>query len=87
MRALTYEKAMEQVDLCYPEDREAVIFYARALDATVLQTGMKSIADQLSPEIARQIHFFASSIPQWLNGSIVPIAPSLLASPSCQTPR
>jgi len=37
-RVLTYEKAMEQMYLHYPEDSEAAIFYALALDeaATVL---------------------------------------------------
>ena len=33
-RAVAYEKAMEKVYLRYPEDREAAIFYALALDAT-----------------------------------------------------
>jgi hypothetical protein len=33
-RSLAYEKAMEQVHLRYPEDREAAIFYALALNAT-----------------------------------------------------
>lgn len=37
-RALAYEKAMEQVYLHYPEDREAAVFYALALDATALPT-------------------------------------------------
>jgi tetratricopeptide (TPR) repeat protein len=37
-RALAYEKAMEQVYLRYPEDREAAVFYALALDATALPT-------------------------------------------------
>lgn len=35
-RALVYEKAMEQMHLRYPEDREAAIFYALALNATAL---------------------------------------------------
>jgi len=33
-RAVAYEKAMEQVYLKYPEDREAAVFYALALDTT-----------------------------------------------------
>jgi tetratricopeptide (TPR) repeat protein len=33
-RAVAYEKAMEQVHLRYPEDREAGVFYALALNAT-----------------------------------------------------
>jgi tetratricopeptide (TPR) repeat protein len=37
-RALAYEKAMEQVYLKYPEDREAAVFYALALNATALPT-------------------------------------------------
>jgi tetratricopeptide (TPR) repeat protein len=35
-RTLAYEKAMEQLYLRYPEDREAAIFYALALNITVL---------------------------------------------------
>ena len=37
-RALAYEAAMERVYTKYPEDREAAIFYALALDATQLPT-------------------------------------------------
>jgi hypothetical protein len=44
-RALAYEKAMEQVHLRYPEDREAAAFYALALDATALPTD-KTYANQ-----------------------------------------
>jgi hypothetical protein len=44
-RALAYEKAMEQVSLRYPEDREAAVFYALALDATALPTD-KTYANQ-----------------------------------------
>jgi hypothetical protein len=33
-RALAYEKAMEQLQRAYPDDREAAIFYALALNAT-----------------------------------------------------
>jgi len=45
-RALAYEKAMEQVYRRYPEDREAAVFYALALNATALPTD-KSYANQL----------------------------------------
>jgi tetratricopeptide (TPR) repeat protein len=44
-RALAYEKAMEHVHLRYPEDREAAIFYALALNATALPTD-KTYANQ-----------------------------------------
>jgi tetratricopeptide (TPR) repeat protein len=44
-RALAYEKAMEQVYLKYPEDREAAVFYALALDTTALPTD-KTYANQ-----------------------------------------
>ncbi len=37
-RAVAYEKAMEQVHARYPEDREAGVFYALALNATQLPT-------------------------------------------------
>lgn len=45
-RALAYEKAMELVAQRYPEDTEAAIFYALALNATVLATD-KTYANQL----------------------------------------
>jgi tetratricopeptide (TPR) repeat protein len=38
IRALAYEKAMEQLQARYPDDREAVIFYALALLATAPPT-------------------------------------------------
>jgi len=44
-RALAYEKAMEQVYLKYPDDREAAVFYALALVTTALPTD-KSYANQ-----------------------------------------
>jgi tetratricopeptide (TPR) repeat protein len=44
-RAVAYEKAMEQVYLKYPEDREAAVFYALALDTTAPPTD-KSYANQ-----------------------------------------
>ena len=44
-RAVAYEKAMEQVYLKYPDDREAAVFYALALDTTALATD-KTYANQ-----------------------------------------
>ena len=37
-RALAYEQAMEQLSLTYPDDQEAAIFYALALNITALPT-------------------------------------------------
>lgn len=45
-RALAYATAMEQVAAAYPEDTEAQIFYALALNATALPTD-KSYSNQL----------------------------------------
>ena len=45
-RAVAYEKAMEQLSARYPDDREAAIFYALALNATALATD-KTYAQQL----------------------------------------
>lgn len=45
-RALAYEKGMEQLSQRYPDDREAAVFYALALDATALPTD-KTYANQL----------------------------------------
>ena len=45
-RALAYEKAMEQVSRRYPDDREAAVFYALALNATAAPTD-KTYANQL----------------------------------------
>jgi len=44
-RAVAYEKAMEQAYLKYPEDREAAVFYALALDTTAPPTD-KTYANQ-----------------------------------------
>lgn len=44
-RALAYEKAMEQLQARYPDDREAAIFYALALQGTASPTD-KSYANQ-----------------------------------------
>jgi hypothetical protein len=45
-RAVAYEKAMEQLAARYPDDREAAIFYALALNATAVATD-KTYAQQL----------------------------------------
>ncbi len=45
-RALAYEKAMDQVAARYPDDREAAIFYALALNVTLVATD-KTYANQL----------------------------------------
>ena len=45
-RALAYEKAMEQLSARYPEDREAAVFYALALNMT-LNPSDKTYANQL----------------------------------------
>jgi hypothetical protein len=45
-RALAYEQAMERVYRAYPEDREAALFYALALNTTALATD-KTYANQL----------------------------------------
>ncbi|MGH7318479.1 MAG: hypothetical protein ACRELA_02465 [Candidatus Rokuibacteriota bacterium] len=45
-RAVGYERAMEQLTIRYPEDREAAVFYALALNATALATD-KTYAQQL----------------------------------------
>ena len=44
-RAVAYEKAMEQVYERYPDDREAAVFYALALNASALKTD-KTFANQ-----------------------------------------
>jgi hypothetical protein len=44
-RAVAYEKAMEQVYERYPEDREAAVFYALALNASALKAD-KTFANQ-----------------------------------------
>ncbi len=49
-RAVAYEKAMEQLVARYPEDREASVFYALALDATALPTD-KTYANQLKAAV------------------------------------
>jgi len=45
-RVLAYERAMEQLSRTYPDDRDAAIFYALALNATALSTD-KTYTNQL----------------------------------------
>lgn len=45
-RVVAYEKAMEQLSQRYPDDREAAVFYALALNVTALPTD-KTYAQQL----------------------------------------
>ncbi len=54
-RALAYEKAMEQVHLRYPEDREAAVFYALALNATALPTDKTYANQKKAGEILEKI--------------------------------
>jgi tetratricopeptide (TPR) repeat protein len=54
-RAVAYEKAMEQLHLRYPDDREATVFYALALDTTAVPTD-KTYANQLkAAELLEQV--------------------------------
>src|SRR6266849_1089186 len=57
-RAVAYEKAMEQLVARYPEDREASVFYALALDATALPTD-KTYANQLKAAVILEKVFAA----------------------------
>ncbi|HEY1432481.1 MAG TPA: hypothetical protein VGF39_12760 [Stellaceae bacterium] len=54
-RALAYEKAMEQVHLRYPDDREAAVFYALALNATALPTDQTFANKRKAAEILNKI--------------------------------
>ena len=54
-RALAYEKAMEQVYLKYPEDREAAVFYALALVTTALPTDKTYANQKKAAEILNKI--------------------------------
>ena len=54
-RALAYEKAMEQVYQRYPEDREAGVFYALALNATALPTDKAYANKKKAAEILNQV--------------------------------
>ena len=54
-RAVAYEKAMEQVYLKYPEDREAAVFYALALDTTALPTDKTYANQKKAAEILNKV--------------------------------
>jgi hypothetical protein len=54
-RAVAYEKAMEQVYLKYPEDREAAVFYALALNATALPTDKTFANKRKAAEILNKV--------------------------------
>ena len=64
--SLAYEKAMEQVYLRYPEDHEAAVFYALALDATALPTD-KTYANQTQGrrDSREDISSSSRTIPVW----------------------
>jgi tetratricopeptide (TPR) repeat protein len=54
-RAVAYEKAMEQVYLRYPEDREAAVFYALALVTTALPTDKTYANQKKAAEILNKV--------------------------------
>ncbi len=54
-RALAYEKAMEQVYLKYPDDREAAVFYALALVTTAPKTDKTYANQKQAAEILNKI--------------------------------
>ncbi len=54
-RALAYEKAMEQVYRRYPDDREAALFYALALNATAVPTDKTCENQRKAGEILERI--------------------------------
>jgi hypothetical protein len=54
-RAVAYEKAMEQVYLRYPDDREAGVFYALALNATALPTDKTLANKKKAAEILNKV--------------------------------
>ena len=54
-RAVAYEKAMEQVYARYPEDREAGVFYALALNATALPTDKTLANKKKAAEILNKV--------------------------------
>jgi hypothetical protein len=55
-RAVAYEKAMAQVYQRYPDDREAGIFYALALDATAPPTDKSYANQRKAAEILEKAH-------------------------------
>src|SRR5262245_19349278 len=54
-RALAYEKAMEQVYARYPQDREAMVFYALALQATAEPHDKTYAKQRKSAELAEKV--------------------------------
>ena len=54
-RALAYEKAMEQLHLRYPKDREAGIFYSLALLGTALPTDKTYAKQKKAAEILNRV--------------------------------
>jgi tetratricopeptide (TPR) repeat protein len=54
-RAIAYEKAMEQVYLRYPEDREAAVFYGLALNASALPTDKTYANQRKAAEILNKV--------------------------------
>jgi hypothetical protein len=54
-RAIAYEKAMEQVSRRYPDDREAAVFYALALNASALKTDRTFANQRRAAEILNKI--------------------------------
>jgi tetratricopeptide (TPR) repeat protein len=54
-RAVAYEKAMEQVYQRYPDDREAAVFYALALNATALPTDQTFANKRKAAQILNKI--------------------------------
>src|SRR6516164_4024503 len=54
-RAVAYEKAMEQVYLRYPDDREAAVFYALALDTTASPTDKTYANQKKAAEILNRV--------------------------------
>jgi hypothetical protein len=54
-RAVAYEKAMEQVYLRYPEDREAAVFYGLALNASALPTDKTYANKREAAEILNKV--------------------------------
>ena len=54
-RAVAYEKAMEQVYLRYPDDREAAAFYGLALNASALPTDKTYANQRKAAEILNKV--------------------------------
>ena len=54
-RSVAYEKAMEQVYLRYPEDREAAVFYGLALNASALPTDKTYANQRTAAEILNKV--------------------------------